>query len=222
MTERCHDLEEMGFLADLPAGDPQLAHLQNCPHCRALLAAYRGFERGYPAAGDPEREQALGHYLAREIGPVPVVGGGARPRGFFRFMRSPVLAPGLAAAAVLVLFLSFQQYRFQRISEPSMVNRGRIADDLQLVAGPEADGGVRLQWQAPAGAQTYVVVVYATDLQELARLEAGREPALSLSPDRLAVLRPTPQPLIWRVEAYRDGDLLLTSLPGVIPLEQRP
>ena len=221
MSEQCHRIEDFGILAELTPGDPRLAHVAACPACRSRLAIYRRFMAGNPDHADAAREKELAAFLQREIlgqkqerrpAPLPWWRG---------LVNSRRLAPLLATAALLVLFVSFQQYRqASRPGEDSVVrSQAAVAPEMQLAATATADGGMRFSWQTPAEKGEYRVVLYAADLQEVARFDAGTATALELDAEQWAGVRRTSGPLIWRVETLRSGDLRGSSQPAVIPAE---
>ena len=56
MKGECVRIEHMADIELLPADDPRRRHVESCPRCRAVYAAYRDFMA--PAAADAGPEQA--------------------------------------------------------------------------------------------------------------------------------------------------------------------
>jgi hypothetical protein len=222
MTNKCHAIEEYGVLAELAAGDPQLDHMAECAACRSRLAAYRRFLAGDPAHANRASEQGLAEFLQREIGDAGTKKNQAHAASGFSLrliLGSRLLAPGLVTAALLVIFISYQQFRGGEMRSERSVVRSSAAEapDLDLTATPHPDGGLQLTWQSQPGGTAYRVVLYSSTLQEIARHDAGQATSLVLEPGTWSALQAPGEPLIWRVEILRDGDMVGMSMPGVIP-----
>ncbi len=222
MNEQCHEVEDFGELVGLPADDCRLAHVRACPHCRGLMAAYESFAAGIPEKGDVVRENQLAAWLDDEINGSEsnseadsVAAIGHRRR----FMSPPMMATGLATAAVLVLFLSFHEYRSTIFQDTENATRGDelavSATDLKLSVSLVPDSGVRLSWNALLGADEYRVVVYTASLLEVARFEVMTDTSLVLSAEQTAGFSSESDPLIWRVEITKRGEVVSKSTPSL-------
>ena len=183
MTEprhtHCIPVEGLGELEALSPEHPWRRHLADCPHCRALLAAYRGFVDGDAARADATREARLAAFIEREIagqdrsephGLAP-----RRRRGLPRW-----LAPALGVAAVG--FIAIGLWPRAEGPEPRLgeAQRGPNRSVDSLVVATRAEG-VLLRWQAPVdGERAEVLVFDATVNRRLAAADA-RPPRFAAS-----------------------------------------
>lgn len=217
MPRECPDVADLGELATLPAGDPRLAHVENCAHCRSLMAEFRAFEAGNPALSDPGREQQVADFLVHAIEDSPAEPVSRPSRSWWR---SRALAPSLAVAAVLLLMLSWRPLDMMGPPGADTVMRGDSLragpPDLQLQGTVAASGALHLTWSALPSAESYEVVLYSASLTELAVLPAGTETSLDLAAERLAAWRADHDVLVWRVRVYVEGDLAVVSSPAVL------
>jgi len=215
MTDSCHGIEDFGELAELADGDPRLAHLDACASCRSQMAAYRRFAAGIPDSSDPARETELAAWLRKEVIGVEVP---VRRPG--RFVLTRLATAGLATAAIFLLFLSYQEYRSAALPEAGTATRGEAsagsASGLRLESTSLAGGGQLLSWGTGTGREHYRVIIYSTDLHEIARFEVASTASLELTGEQLAELRPGNGPLLWRVQVVEEGEILTTSSPGTI------
>ena len=221
MNRDCPDVADLGELAALAAGDPRLAHVDNCAHCRSLMAEFRAFEAGNPTQSDPVRERELADLLSHEIEGSPAAPESRPSRSWWQ---SRALAPALAVAAVLLLMFSWRPLDVMSPHGPAAVTRGDSlragAPDLRLRGTVDTKGALHLTWSALPKADRYEVVVYSASLAELATLDAGTATSLDLDAARLADWPTTQGPLIWRVRVFVESDLAAVSSPAVLaPLE---
>jgi hypothetical protein len=219
--DACLRPEELGELEGCPPEDPRRRHLEECPRCRALWIAYRGFmETPDPRTpGACAAEERLAEQLRAEIyGTASTPGSSTEPpegetaHGFLRILLGRPLVPALAAAGLILLAV----WGIQELREAGPgPGDGILLRETQtagapvvrgLVARRRADGGLALRWQTVAGADRYEVTFYGSGLAEVARLDAGRDSTLTLTPERLHSLRDRSRALFWRVTAYRMGD----------------
>lgn len=199
MNGACYPLDELERVAALPAGDPGLAHLAGCPRCRARLASYRSFAAGAAAAGaDPDdAEGRLAQALHRAIAETPR----ARSRRFGPPAHG-AWRPALALAAVLVAAVGL--WRFAATPRPGAVEPPVLRGETVAAPAPVplagralADGRLVLSWRRQPGADAYRVALHGADLAEAARVEAGNDSTVSVSPGAAR---------FWRVIALRGGD----------------
>ena len=212
MTERCHPLESLAVIGQLAPGDPRRAHLDDCPRCRARLVAYRAFMVGDlptdlgldPSILGAARSQ-LDAAVAREIygtdhRPAARIGLRARLVGLAAKSWRPVLA----AAAVLVLVFGLKTNQVPLdLPLPSLgtesllrgtVERSQIDHPLRVEPGPDEDTW-HLAWEPPERTTASTVVLYDTDLAEVARLDAGEadkfllESKMISTPESVAFVR---------------------------------
>jgi len=204
MNGACYPMDELDRVAALPAGDPRLAHLADCPRCRARLASYRSFVRATVAAGaDPDdAEPRLMQAFIRAIATTPRV----RPRRL-RLAKGSAWRPAFALAGVLVAVVGlwrFGETRRPGAAEPPVL-RGEAAAvpaPLPLAVRVLADGRLLLAWRRQPAAEQYRVALHGADLAEAARVEAGNDTTVSVSRGAAR---------FWRVIALRGGDEIGSS-----------
>lgn len=226
MSERPVDPpeNELAGLEDLALDDPQVT--ARGPGVRAQLRAYRDFV----APGDApegarvgEAEDRLGQLIEREIG-VPVAGApavqrapapAARPReGFWTWLLGPRMRSALAIGALVVVVGAVWLARSGfRAAEP--VLRGSEtappANELASVTVTRADGTLRLEWLAAAGATRYTLVFLSPELSEVARVPDLHGTSYELRPGALPAGLVPGTSVLWRVEALSGGDELARS-----------
>lgn len=240
MTEPCLKLDELAGIADLPGDDPRRLHLEGCPRCTSLVAAYRDFMAATttPAGADPrDAEARLAERLAREWGAsagdgnagasaheaLPGDRGGGLRRRLEAWWSLPALRPALAVAVIAIVaggvFL-VPALRSRLVETP--VLRGGRPDSLEAAVGFEVDpprpgpAGTELSWGATAGAQRYQVILYSTDLVELSRLEPVAGTRLLLRRADLPAHVAPGTSLLWRVTALRGNEEVGLSSVGTV------
>lgn len=226
----CPPVETFEDLLRLDARDPRRMHLDDCPRCRARLIAFRSFleRRPLPAGADPgdarrRLSAAIRAESEREGRPRP-----SRPR-LPRFWRIQILwkpALALIAASMLVVLLLRPAGHGPDVHSPadhspadgSLVLRGQPSASMPLVADWAPEGSVRLSWPAVPSAEGYRVMLYGTDLEEIARLEAGRDTMLVLTAAQVARLGPSGGAVFWRVATLAGGEPVSVSAPATLQL----
>jgi len=235
VSQKCLHPEELADLVEqiVKAGgldpdrqepDPrQWQHLQSCPRCRALLAAYRAFmePEDVPLGADlDDARRRLRQALEQEIH-FREADDFSPWRRFLGSLVTPAWRPALAAAALLVVVFGIYQVVDPgpgHESPPVLRGERQVQDDVitGAVAKMLADGRYRLSWNAAALVDSYLVIFYDTTLTELAPLSAGAGTELVLDPagsDQPAGAGPR----YWRVLGLRAGDEVarssLTDLP---------
>jgi len=216
----CIPVEALGTIATLPADDPRRRHAETCPRCRARLALFREFDSpSAPPAGAriDEADSALAAAIERELAlpaPLPFPARAARPRPARGLGAS--LRPLWAAAAALILVAG--AWVLLRPPAPAVM-RGPVSRAELPVATHRGVDRLTLSWRAVPGASRYVVRFYATDLSDLASVDAGRADHLELR--RGALPRPLAggAKVLWQVMALAGGDRLAASRtqPVVLP-----
>lgn len=239
MADACPPIEEFEAIRRLDARDPRRRHVEECPRCRALLAAYRAFMAGRDELADPAAEARLGELLAREIAaepepesvpaPVPASPGPPPLGGLLAFLRTlagpQLLRPALAAATVLIIGIAVLR-PWQPAPEHDIVLRGESspgAERVVVLQPPRlvAGGELELGWSACPGADGYRVQLLSTGLTEVARFEVDADTTLRIPAARLAAPGAASPQLLWRVEALLDGDVIAHSRPAALPAPQR-
>jgi len=239
MTDRCLSDDELGEFESLPAGDPRVPHVEQCPRCRARLRSYREFmaEAGPPAtARERAARQELSAALDREIlgvttsqdsvaAPSPVVPAWRPFRWLLGALPQPVLRPALAIASVaLVAFGATQIASHLGGGRPTGIVRGGDrqggAATMIVARVASADGRPALSWTRLAAAEDYQVLLFGAGLTEIGRIDAGAESLLVLEPGRLPAAATRESALVCRIVARRGGDemgrsnlVTLTSVP---------
>lgn len=203
------------------AGEPEvLAHVQDCPRCRALLAQHRAFlegEAGVAPAAAPtasqlaEADATLAAALEREMsgGRAPQAAPVSAPRvaaaepraSWWQALFAPALRPTWGFAAVLIVaggvYLGVRP-GVERAEVRGDSPQAAAVTTLVPVAG---DGVVTLAWEPVAGADGYDVVLLATDLSELGAPVHVTEPRLELRRDALPAGVTSGSKVLWQVTA---------------------
>jgi hypothetical protein len=201
MRDGCFKPDE---LADLAADDPRLAHLEECPRCRAVMMSFESFmdPGDIPAGADVADANArLTAALDQEISVV-------RPAPTFW---TPFRVRSLSAvAAVLIVAVGLSLFGSgpEVISTEGPVLRGvgAPAAPFRIAMSKQENGAFWLSWPGVEGATGYRVVVYGEDLEVISGFDAELATAFKLEPPAGAAF--------CRVIAFRDGDELGTSEPG--------
>ena len=215
------DLGAVAALADAGAADPRLAHLADCPRCRALLESYRDFVRGEPEpqANLADAHARLARALAAEIGAAaPAAPRALRPaagprRGLLAALFAPALRPAWAVAAAVAIAAGVW---VARPHGPVDVLRGPAAPTIETHVAAGA-GSVTLRWRRFGNASRYEVRFYATDLSDLTRVDAHGALELTLRhaapPARLA----SGARVLWQVVAFAgDAELARSQTRSLI------
>ena len=225
MIDRCLGDEELGELESLPAGDPGMRHLEQCPRCRARLRSYREFMAdAEPPATAREREarRELSAALDREIlgvtasqdsvaEPSPVMPAWRPFQWLLGAPRHPLLRPALAIASVALVAFGVTQIASQLGGgHPTGIVRGGTGNGVSatmIVARVMlADGRPVLSWTRLDSAEDYQVLLFGAGLTEIGSINAGAESLLVLEPSRLPAATPRESALVCRIVARRGGD----------------
>lgn len=202
MKERsCLSPEQLLTARELPADDPQRAHLASCARCQASLCQLESF-LDKDTSPEGARPDLAGPRLSTAIAQMT----GTRPRS-----RQPAAWTygALALAAVLVLVAGLPGTRDQ-IPTPSQVLRGNPQEaPLQLGTEEAAAGQRALTWSEVSGADRYVLVFFDAALQEVARVEAGDQ-------TRWEVIPPAEGIVFWQAIALRGTETLAVSDPALV------
>ncbi len=196
MGESCYSPEQLAELANLAADDPRRAHLETCPHCRALLAAYQ--ERG---------AQGSRSGLARRV------------RDLLNF---PRLRPVLAVAAALLLILGLPAVidrHHEEAPQPDPQSQVPVEEGAVLASRAvlQADGSIRFSWRPTSGAEFYRLELYSSDLTELAHLGTRSDSLFVLEPGMLPGGVDFPAIAYWRLGAVARSEVILRSPLQVFP-----
>jgi hypothetical protein len=223
MTDECFRLEELESLIDLDAQDPRRRHLEDCPLCRARLAAYKAFiTEGPPQAGSkPERAEAeLGSFMENMIRGSEARSD-SRARLHARRFPKRVLIPGLAvaAAAAVILIIALSPFPggdrqlpapLRGSDSPSITGAGVSVRPVE-----QSGSSVLFSWTARPDADRYEIQIFNARLEGVARFEAGGDTSLTVESGDL----PGPdEPFFWRIAAFRGGDEIAHSRP--LPLDR--
>jgi hypothetical protein len=232
MERDCYRIEELGEISELPDGDPRRAHLAECAHCSALVAAVREFRdpSAMPAGARPQDAALrLRGLVDHKLGLSDLPSGeGVDPRRrrdarsprhpWLSSLWRPPLRPawGLAAACLVVVgFLTLVRHQSEtpgpivtRNAQPHMGHALLLHPARALPAGQ-----ILLSWEPVEGADGYEVLLLDTNLTVRERLPAGSDPTASVEGDRLRELFGDRQSILWQVRALRGGDELLHSPP---------
>jgi len=184
MDDRCHLLEDLPQIMDLPEGDARRQHLDHCPRCQTLARQFDAFMHPGPlptaadlAGAGAELDRRLEDELKLSMRPA---NSQTRKHSFWR------LAPGqgrplLAMAAVVVICVGLLTVRHQMVEESPRggsdvaILRGQAALTLAQVEGNN------LNWTLPEQADEATVVLYNASLQEIAKIAAPMTTTLDLT-----------------------------------------
>jgi hypothetical protein len=190
MGESCYSPEQLAELATLAADDPRRAHLENCPHCRALLAAYQERRARGPRSGFARRVRDL--------------------------LNFPRLRPVLAVAAALLLILGLPAVidrHHEEAPQPDPQSQAPAEGGAVLASGAvlQADGTIRFSWRPTSGAEFYRLELYGADLTELAHLGTRSDSVFVLEPGMLRGGVDFPAIAYWRLGAVARSEVILRS-----------
>ena len=206
----CLTADDLGDLL-VADDDPRWAHVAACPRCRSLVASYRSFVAGNQDLADATAEAELGRrfgtFLADED--RKVIRRHARIR--------PILGVAAAMAAVLALVVVMDPWSSD---EPVPLIRGDGPAQNRVVAHPATRQDTTtaiLAWAPWDGAETYRVLLFAGDLTELARVEAGSDTLLMLTLPTQAEPPAEGRDFYWQVQAIRLSSVVAESAIEVLP-----
>ncbi|RKZ06136.1 hypothetical protein DRQ32_11540 [bacterium] len=214
MSKQCYQPGEFERLLNLPDDHEDRRHLESCVACQAEMSLYRSFmgQEPVPAGADlADANAKLGDFLEREIG-----GAGetfadralsdARKRWDLRRW-TPVL---LAACLVCVaMYLRFDDGT--RMDSPSGVARDMSLETPGLVTSESAaTSGFMLNWNGPAEADSYELVVMDTAMTEIERITGDPSGTHLLSSEEHPWLQGS-GPFFWYAVALQDGDEIARS-----------
>ncbi len=225
MKEHCIEAEDLERVMGLGAEDPRRKHLDDCPRCRALMAAYSDFlkpARALPGADLQDADARLKSSFDREIAregrasrPATRRMRWSPPRPFGPTALWPVWAAAAAVIVVGVLYVVHQvgpgPDRLVLRGAPQGSSRPAA---LVLYPPKSVAGGLELRWRSAPGADTYQVRLFGSDLSERARLGPFADTAVVLRPAELASGIAPGTLLLWRVVALHAGDEIATSPVG--------
>jgi hypothetical protein len=218
----CLSLQEIGDVMGLPEGAPEREHVTACPRCSALLRTYQEFmeDRSVPPRADlKDAERSLRDAFAGAIpgacrpirSVAPARGRSGAPSEWFRG-GAWILAPAALVLAV-GLYLGLERRGGtegeERLRGPASIPADGAWKVVPLLAtSPRVDGTVDLRWRSVESATSYEIVVFGSDLTDLARLSVGADTICAL---RRSDLRPEPMAgaiVGWQVTALRDGAII--------------
>jgi hypothetical protein len=221
MSNDCIEFELIPGVLELPRDDSRRVHVESCSRCSAFLASYQSFVKEEAAEGaDPDdAHNRLTAFVASEIGPPPETAAGAKGptrKGFLsRVTEGLGMRPAWAAAALVVVVAGVLWWAPWTPDE-TVLRGSKPADVLQplVLSEPQnvSAGAVRLEWTPMSGADSYQVVLYDKDFNQVARLEPTKSTTLDI--DRSMLSADTPSRLNWRVIALQRGDEIGASDPA--------
>jgi hypothetical protein len=230
MAERCLQVESLGGVLAAPADDPRRLHLEQCPRCRARLAAYLEFmaptespARDELAGARARLEAALAAETGADAGPV--AGDRDRPgfwHGLLRWMTRPALRPVWGAAAALLIVLVAREMRPPEPSGPAAPRlRGEPTAAGEAIAADDpvraATGALSFTWRPVATADEYRLILYGPDLAERAQHSATQRDRLTLPAEALPAGDAGAGGGFWRIRAYHAGDAIAESALRPLP-----
>lgn len=235
MTRPCVSLEEIPEILREPDGSPGRRHIEECPRCGAVAMAYREFlEDGSIPRGadmrDAESRLRAAFLALPSVSPISAhsahdEGGTIQPaerkgrqwpsRWSRGFRGARVLAPAIAVLAI-GLYVGVRTLDREpgpdRLRGAGPVVPGREVQTIALLeARAWGADDVELRWRAVSTASTYEVVLFGTDLTDLAHLTQIADTVLVV---RRRDLHPEPSAgtlVGWQVIARRDGAIVARS-----------
>lgn len=228
---RCLPIEEIHRALELPAGDPRLAHIRECPRCRALADQFRAFvearAEGIPESRLAEAGARLRTAMDQEIAAsalrtASTERGEARaaasppPRregtgSWWNTWLTPAWKPALAFAALAVFAAGTVMWSGNATRTGESALRGAPgASGLALLGAERTAQGVSLRWEPWNGADGYEVRLYTDRLDEIGRIPCA-DASLVLTADQLPQGRALPERLLVRVVALNGGDEIAIS-----------
>jgi hypothetical protein len=226
MAERCFRMDEMDDLLDLNPSDPRQQHLNRCPLCRARLSAYRMFLAKDPGLSGSQQGQAearLDEFIAREFQDEDALVAEDEPGLLSRFQqllgRRRVMAPALVVVGLLALIVALKPF-----TEDERFAPGRLRGvDSTAVSAPllllgvevDPDGTVTFRWRQWPEADSYRLQIFTPDLAEIAQFTAAGDTFLQVPPHEIPAVD---EPLLWRIQALREGDEMAHSSPASLDL----
>lgn len=131
----------------------------------------------------------------------------------------PVWKPALGVAIVLIaVLLGGRSLQDRGEMRAPVLRDGNAASHL---ATPSAillaDGSLRLRWARMDQAESYLILLYGADLQELRAIEGGNETESTLAPGQLQGTPGQAPAVFVRIAALRQRDRIALSAPAVIP-----
>jgi hypothetical protein len=224
MKTECPPIESFAELASLRPDNPHRLHMESCPRCRARMAAFTAFMEIHPlpeGAWLEDARQRLTASIRRESEVRNRAGRStSSPFSWFRAGR-PVWRPALGLATLLLVAGFFLRAGLHRDVDTAPIMRdtvGPAATGGPLAVERESGGGIRFLWHPVPSAETYTILIYSTDLVEIARISAGADTTVYLPPDRLAILGAPSSPVFWRIAALQHGDEVSLSPPATLRL----
>jgi len=228
MTHPCIAPEQFEDVESLPDGHPARLHLRECARCRARHRAYRSFmEDARGAARNPQEsdadslrhERTLQHFgLSREVPDTDREPSGPWWRTWMQSARARwlVVTPTVAAAAIVAALFVASRHP----ADESHVYRGPVSAYSWGVepATLLSDGGIRLTWRRRSGADAYSVRLLDTALATVYRTGDLADTTIVLDPGALGPAARSGAHLLWRVTAFRGGESLEETDPGILQL----
>ena len=224
------DPEELGEIESLPESHPKRRHVEECPRCKAALAAYQAFLSPPEGLAASDRAEARTRLTAARAagGRVGGVRAGAVTAGRRRWWAWPAWRPALAlSAAAVVAAVLYVSYSYRGGPQPTSLRGGH--EELRGGGAPEIldvardrDDAFRLRWRAVAGADAYRVTLFAANLEVIGEYEAGADTSFSLGAGGAGATNGSDavgRALYVQVTALREGEEASTS--AMVPVGGR-
>jgi hypothetical protein len=221
MSHRCIDESQLDRLLELADDHPERREVNSCVRCRTLLAQYAAFKTGHvpDEAEYKSAESALDDYKESLLSDSTQVKPSAQrlSRSIWSSFRRPRTRLILGATAVVVLFVTV--ITWAPWSEREIVLRSESPESEHRIELPDLrfddTGTVELNWPRVRGADTYRVLIHTTSFEQIFS-KSTSDSLLILAIDDLPSDLDANEILQWRIEAFRGGEIIDTSLPGVI------
>lgn len=226
MKIECIVIDQIADAMVLPVDEPLRRHIDECPRCGSLAAAYSSFVRadaaGLPVGADTgDADARLMRFLEDQIGahetPAPEPGSPRSHEGFLArliagFAGLPMRPAIAAAASVVVAAIIVWQIQSPDYQDHAIL-RGAGLLPLIEVLEPHVLAGDSLQihWEAVEGADGYSFVLFDQKLDAFFRADTGTEATYVLN--RQLLPEDAPRVAICRIAALSDGDEIAETAP---------
>lgn len=221
MSKECLPIAELAAAGSWSRDDPRRRHLDSCTRCQSLLLSLEAFLHPLDVPDGTDLDDMRAR-LSTDFRGGFVKTGREQPEssgdhGIFSLFQ-PIRRPALALAAVLVLALGLPRIIGSLGHHLQIVLRSDTEpDSTTIVALPpvsgEADstGALLLSWHPTPNVDSYRVVLYDGQFQEVDRFATGGDTVLVLLPHSLPTTVGPWDEVFWRVYGFRAGDEVTRS-----------
>jgi len=231
VSKECLSTDQLAAAESWSANDARRRHLDSCTRCQSLLLSLDAFmdPPDVPEGTDLEDMRARlttdfrnGIWQAAPAETEPV-----SKRHTFSLFR-PIWRPALGLAAILALAFGLPRVLNTPSHQQGYILRSDTEPDPHTIITlppiyTETDGvrTVDLRWRLARDVESYRVLLYDSDFQEIARQETGSDTVLVLTPDTVPISPEFWDQLFWRVYGQQAGDEVARSSMNCLDLPDR-